>query len=253
MANWKVVGQDFAEDWQFILSTGRLPFFKPFALLALAAPLVTGTGKDIPLGSLAFLPLWLAGLLSMAIVAVTYRFCPRFIRQYENYGIYQGLGNSHRWILWEFYNLREDYSSKVDMISEVINKKLARKPSKVQRPKYPPVATNFVDGFYTKGPQFVGREMELPLLFDNHVYVLSYQENEPALEKRIRELYWIIYSDLTKSSRWARKLIWCMFALVIVLFVFAVALGAWHFAMGGELIGHPVHCSPQLVAVCGFA
>jgi hypothetical protein len=115
------VSRWFRFDWNYILATGRLPAFKPTAIVLAVMPILANVATFIPIINTShFWLLWAASISSLIAFVVTRICCPPFIREYESYDAYEKKGHSHRWIIWNFHLARKDFSNQDNVISETI-------------------------------------------------------------------------------------------------------------------------------------
>ncbi|TDW31884.1 hypothetical protein EV128_108211 [Rhizobium azibense] len=215
--------------WQHILSTGRLPAFKPVAIVLAAAPLVANVAIVAPLSTPGFWFIWSGSVMSLLAFAVTWVRCPAFIRNNENYDVYQKKGHSPRWILWEFYNNFVDQPEAMKrLLKESIEKGISFAASSVQDPliygaapiTIPP---ENIEAAMAK-PVNANRDLYLPFWIGGERFVMSIQEDDPKATAKERELFWIISSNLLSSRPVSRFVNWLLYAVTAGLFVTALLI-----------------------------
>jgi hypothetical protein len=223
----KPVSSWYRFDWQYVLSTGRLPAFKPVAVVLTAMPILTEFASVVPIKTEHFWLIWGASVASLAAFAATSIRCPQLIREYEKYDDFSKVGHSHRWIGWIFYNNLSLYQDIRKLYFELIDKQLAYPADlQVDQTQYAACPLNITS---TSGPSATmpvnaNRDLYIGISLDNQRFVIPIQEDDPKLESKQKELFWIIYSNLTSSRKWSRSFIWCLYALSAMLFVSAVLL-----------------------------
>jgi hypothetical protein len=120
----------FRFDWHYVLAAGRLPAVKPvvfvLALMPILKDLPTVIPKEVatfaPLNLATFWLLWGASVSSLIAFAITRVRCPSFVREYEKFDDYDKVGHSHRWIAWQFYLNRNDFSDFGRIVHELVDK-----------------------------------------------------------------------------------------------------------------------------------
>lgn len=226
----KPVSKWFLLDWQFILATGRMPVLKPAAVVISALPIVTDIAQVIPISTTGFWLFWVASILSLCSVALTYIFCPKFIRDYEDFKAFNEMGHTHRWIVWLFHTNLDTYDDRKHVVRETIDKALTLKTDEYLAPAIYavcPVCFSYrpaSDDPFVSQPVNIHRDIYVPMWVDRERYVLALQETDPQLETKIKELFWIIFTDLTKKAPLARHVIWGLYAIILVLTIAALAI-----------------------------
>jgi hypothetical protein len=225
----KAVSKWFMLDWQFILATGRMPVFKPAAAVITALPFVTDFARLVPISTVGFWLLWAASVLSLVTFALTY-FCPKFIRDYEDFNKYSEMGHTHRWIVWLFYGNLGSYNDKEYVIRETVDKLLTHQTDdRLTEAEYAVCPIDFgpqpaVGQVFAGKPVNIHRDIYVTLWIEGRRHVLALQESDPRLEIKIKELFWIIFTDLTKKAPQVRRLIWFLYAIIALLTICALAL-----------------------------
>jgi hypothetical protein len=133
--------RNFNYDWQFLRDFFRIYYLRylvqwfaivPLVLVALAdmpdrlAVRVTQNQYFIVNFALPFTwwLLWLSSVLYIIGWILYVLFGPAFIRRYTNYGAYQVLQHSERWIIWEWYYFLKRSAQATD-VDDLIEKQLA--------------------------------------------------------------------------------------------------------------------------------
>jgi hypothetical protein len=212
-------------DWQYVLSTGRLPAFKPVAVVLTAMPLLNELTSVIPIKTNSFWLIWVASVSSLFAFATTYIFCPRFVREYERYDDYAKVGHSHRWIGWLLYNNRCLFKNRQRLFEELIEKQIALRASALLDPDecYACPAIFPTSGPLTlMQPVNANRDLFIGMRLNGDRYVIPLQEADPNLSAREKELFWIIYTNLTSTRKPARLFVWFLFATSGVLLTIAL-------------------------------
>jgi len=100
------VSKWYPYDWQFAKDIGQIPLIKEATLIIAIAPFLAfllGSTQIPHLGDFPTRLFWLASVVFISARVIFYCGCPRFIRDYRDFGDYASRQNSHRWIVWEFY------------------------------------------------------------------------------------------------------------------------------------------------------
>lgn len=226
----KPVSKWFVLDWQFILATGRFPVFKPAAAVITALPFVTDVARVVPITTTGFWLFWTASVLSLVTFGLTHVFCPDFVRKYEDYAAFEKMGHTHRWMLWLLQLNEGNFISKDYVIRETVEKGLTRPVTALFKKRSAmPNAINFGaipsnSSVVIGKPANVSRDLYVPLWIDGSQYLLTFLEDDPKLDLKTKELFWIIYSDLTKSGPVIRRIIWFLYATIFLLTVVGIGL-----------------------------
>ncbi len=215
----QMVSRFYTLDWQFATRVGHLSLLRSAALVISAMPIVIelsrgafGVSWPIPL-SLRLT--WISSVVYLGCWLVLYLRCPKFIKQYRDYGEFVQKQHSHRWILWEFYNNRQLITSLPRLISEALQKGVAVRAEKIDEPTvyaccpvYPKDAFITAHGIYP--PVNVNRDLIVPVVLDRERIVLALQETDPNLAQKEKELFWILLTQLTKERPKSRILFWIL-------------------------------------------
>jgi hypothetical protein len=219
-----------AFHWQYILSTGRLPAFKPVAVVLAAAPMVANVAIVAPLSTPGFWFIWCGSVTSLLAFFFTWWRCPPFIKDYENFDIYQKKGHTIRWILWTFQRTFADADQVrlTKLLHETVEKgisyrydaardstvyaltPLMEKPPGPDAEVFAPVNEN--------------RDLYVPFQLNSRYHVMTIQEDDPKATVKERELFWIICSNLLSSRPYSRLLVWLLYAVTAGFFVAALLI-----------------------------
>lgn len=214
--------------WQYILATGRLPAFKPVAIVLAAAPLVANAAIVAPLSTPGFWFIWSGSVASIAAFLVTWLGCPAFIRSYEDFESYQKKGHSTRWILWQFYHNFNSHSDLKRVLRESVDKGISCLVSSVRDPSVYGVSPILTAPKQTDAtilpPVNANRDLYVPFWLDGKPHVMTIQEDDPKATAKEQELFWIISSRLLSSRPVVRFFNWSLYGITAALFTAALAI-----------------------------
>src|SRR5262245_604822 len=147
------VSRRYRLDWQYAADVNKIPFVREAALLISIAPFV---GFLFPSSfpqlleardsSLVLWMLWGAALAFILARLLYYFTCPKFIREYHDFGQYDARQHSHRWIVWEFYHNLESLSGWRQIVKETSSKGLAVELKQLSGDLPERLGATFVDG-----------------------------------------------------------------------------------------------------------
>lgn len=225
----KPVSEWFLLDWQFILATGRFPVFKPAAVVISTLPLISDVARVVPIATTGFWLFWLASVLSLITFAVTHVFCPDFIRRYEDYSAFDKMGHTHRWIGWLFYLNLKNFSNRDYVVRETLAKGITEPVTELSKTNNSISKVEFSESVSNSDtsvgvPANIHRDLYLPIWIDGSKHVLGLFENDPKLAAKVKELFWIMYSDLAKKNVTARQVIWLLYAAILSLTIVGIGL-----------------------------
>jgi len=215
------VSKYFRRDWQFIVDYIRTPIAKEAATIVIATPAVLeleviktilgGTvSKSIGLT-------WMAAFTYIVFVLFGYFTCPKFVREYRDFGEYSKRQHSNRFIGWELQNaLRLTDDDK--LIDELIEKGLVEKIQELDVKKV--IAAGLpaekIGRYILYGPNNVGVDLILYFRLQYEVYKLVIDDSKIAAESTIqRNLFWVIYTKLAKIWPKRRYFTWALFTLSV--------------------------------------
>ena len=213
-------------DWQYAIDRSRLPFLRPASLIIGFMPLIK-EGIRTVFGSTTELPFsiwiyWIAAisfLISWTILTIS---CPQFLLEYRDFGQYKKRKHSHRWIVWEFYNIIKSLKGWKTITQETLHKKISFKCSspanhlcrRLSPLFFKELDPDSIDVFY---PINEGRDIYLPINLYGEKVVLSLQEEDPELAEKEKELFWILYTQAAKEKKAQRVAFWIFFYISLVL------------------------------------
>ena len=94
------VSKWYRYDWQFALDVSRAPFLRRAALVISVMPLIIAAFQHLPefLRPAVPLSLWLTWIASVLVIvaSVVTNACPKFVREYRDFGEYKKRQHSHR-------------------------------------------------------------------------------------------------------------------------------------------------------------
>ena len=218
-----LVNTEYRKDWQFAMDVMIKPIVKPATSVIFIVPILLGilnieifNGVEFPFQ----LPLtlwlsWASAILYLIALTIYRVYCPKFIQEYRDFGQFSKREHSHRWIVWEFYYniikyetwelLRESYDKNISLeadineINEYFNSKIDEK-AKIDMLK----------------PKVEERNIILPFKLENNKkYLLKISEEDNELNEKEKELFWILYTSLTKQNETARTWFWRVIFLMI--------------------------------------
>ena len=223
-----VVSRWYRYDWQYAVDICSFSLLKEAALLISLTPVIISISASIFPSLRAVdtipIPLWLFWGASVAFVlawAVVYFRCPKFIREYRDFGQYSLRKHSHRWIVWEFYNNLESLSGWQNIVRETGSKGLSTdlkqlSPSIVKQlgSEFAALPTMELKVFK---PININRDIFLPIHVDGQKLVLPMEESDPLLEQKEKELFWILYTQAAKERQFSRIVFWILIGIAALL------------------------------------
>jgi hypothetical protein len=212
-------------DWQYVLKTGRLPAFKPVAIVITAAPLIGNINQVVSISTTGFWIMWSASVASLAAFGLSSYFCPRFIREYETYEQYNSVGHSHRWLVWLFHENLRLFPDPAKVLRETVDKRLSFPAGPLHQEGIidatPVMPTSPIDESALK-PVNANRDLYMGFWLDGQRYVLAIQEADPEHDAKARELFWIISAALLKSRPVPRFIVWSLYVLTAGLLLYTL-------------------------------
>jgi hypothetical protein len=224
------VSKWFRFDWQYILKTGRLPAFKPVTFILAGMPMVVEIARIVSINTTGFWLLWCASIASLLAFAVTFVRCPAFVREYERFDDYEEYGHSHRWIGWLFYNNYSVYSKPENVVREAVEKGLTvRADAVLSASEFAVSPIISADSKPEKGiailkPTVANRDLYIGLWIDGLRHVMALQEEDPKIRENTKELFWLMFTDLTSSRLYARIVVWSLYGIAFVLSAIALLM-----------------------------
>ena len=217
------VSKYFRRDWQFIVDYVRMPIAKEAATILVATPAVLELDviKTILGGSVSKTIglTWLAAFTYVIFVLVGYFVCPKFVREYRDFGEYSKREHSNRFIGWELQNaLRLTKDDK--LIDELIEKGLVKKVAEedVKRIVATGLSSEDIGRYKVYGPNNVGVNLHTYFRTGYDMYSLTIDDTCVDEHSTFqRNLFWVIYTKLAKLWPKRRYLVWSLFNLSIFL------------------------------------
>jgi hypothetical protein len=221
-------------DWQYAADVNKIPFVQEAALLISITPILvflasTAFPKINATGTSAF-PLWMLWAAAMAFIfaRMLYYFgCPKFIREYRDFGQYAARQHSHRWIVWEFYHNLESLAGWRQIVKETSSKCLTVDFDQLPTDVAARLASEFdntsADDLKVLPPKNIDRDIYLLIYADGKKLALPIREADPDLPKKEKELFWILYTQAAKERPFLRGVYWVLIAVAIAL-VFLTAM-----------------------------
>jgi hypothetical protein len=227
-------------DWQYAVDKARLPLISQASATIAAMPVLVNAGF---FGNVFRTPtspsLWLAwasAMLFLAAYAVVSVRCPRFIQEYRDFGEYTKRDHSHRWVVWEFYNNIERLRGWQDLIAECEIKGIADAFASLapeeQAAIGPSFTANAKPGVRLIMPVNYKRNIYLPVERGAERIVIYLREDDPDLDKKVKEAFWILYSQAVKERPVSRFLFWLLWYLFVASAAGAIGWNAWSAVAG---------------------
>ena len=226
------VGRLYSLDWQHLLDTWRRPFLRPATIVISVAPMLANTPLVRGVLPPTFILTWLASLLVVAMWVTVLVACPRFLREYRDFGVYRSRQHSHRWILWEFYYTAPTLPKWSELLTEVRSKRLTQPIEGL--PQLGEAAGKATDSSESGGmtihrPVNVDRDLVCLLDFGDASEILVMAEGERLAVEKERELFWIIYSRAASARPRVRFVCWLLLVLAGLLFLSNVIVNVVRF------------------------
>lgn len=199
-------------------------------------PILLSVDNIVSLPISNFWVLWWAALFFLIAYVLLRLSAPAFVQDYQYFSQFYDQKHSHRWIVWQFEkNLRIVPDVKY-LLAETVRKEISflassKLPQNICRhdQQFPASAGNEVEVY---APNNVGRDIYLPFRMDNKKYILPMQEDDPALEQKQKELFWILLSALGSSRVVLRQAFWLLMAAALSLFAYSVSNNISRVAFG---------------------
>lgn len=230
------VSDQFTRDWQYLVDLLRIPFVKQASAIIAAMPALASTtlmerlfGDDVPTSAWFT---WAASVLYLLFFVTAFVFCPRFIREYRDFGEYEARKHSKRFIGWELEKLLAKTKSR-RVITELIEKGIAEKldPTDEKRVLAMSLKRREIGDKWTLlRPNNVGFDLhfyffEKNLLDVYEVYIDDTQDDPKSTLER--NIFWTIYGKYAASWRRLRNFLWFIFISVVLLFLAAAAMNVF--------------------------
>lgn len=219
-------------DWQYAVDVSRIHVLPIASIIIALMPLLLSAktilaafGGSIPL---TLWLLWPASVCFVMACALVYSVCPKFIREYRDFGQYKHRQHSHRWIVWEFYNNLESLAGWKSIVRETFHKGITCEFKDITDEDARHALANFPqrtadDSVQVFTPINVKRDIYLPMYCDDKPWVLALRENDPDLAFKEKELFWILYAQAAKERPGWRRVFWTLIFISVALVVANVA------------------------------
>jgi hypothetical protein len=229
----EAVSKYFRRDWQFIVDYLRTPVLKEASTAIAAAPALLDfnfLNQHVGAGvSKAISFTYTAAVIYILFYLCGYFSCPKFIREYRDFGEYDKRKHSKRFIGWELMNaLRVTRDEK--LIDELIEKGLLTRVAASDTSKILATALprETVGKYTVLGPNNVGIDLYIYFRTGSAMYKLFLKEHEPDPDDTTqRVLFWVMYTTLTKSKPIWRYATWLLFNAAIGIFLLSVIVSVY--------------------------
>lgn len=213
------VSKHYRFDWQFAIELSRVTGLRFLSILFLVIPIIIGINEatSLKIPDLLYVS---AASFFFAVLIILFR-SPRFIQEYSDYGKYLERKNSHRWIVWQLYTYLDALEDWGGVIRETVSKGLSVKVGSIADEQIREKILDALEGFRSEDalvaavPIIVQRDIYLPFIIDQADYVLFMKEDEETLEKKEKELFWIIFTAAAKQYKIARAICWVFIVIAI--------------------------------------
>jgi hypothetical protein len=201
-------------DWNYAIRLARFPFLRPASMIIAIMPIVQQFSSYVPIKFENMRLTWLASILFLIGLVVLRLRAPTFILNYQDYEQFRTHGHSQRWIIWEFSNTLRTVGQVVYLAKETREKLLSvqvRSALSFDVYRACPVFPEQHSPTEIYPPRNVNRDIYLPMRIDGHRYVLPFQETDPELEQKEKELFWILLVGCARERPVARTIVWSFF------------------------------------------
>ena len=189
----------------------------PASVVIAIVPMVISSTFTISLldGSIKFslFALWAASVSFVLSLVMLHFGCPKFIKEYRDFGQYKQRQHSHRWIVWLFYHNLKKLSGWEKIVQETLPKDIAHEPTTSieadickKHPDFEQLPDK--DRIQPFEPVNVGRDIYLPIHCNGKKLVISMKEADAKLDHKEKELFWILYSAAAKEHLAWRIFFW---------------------------------------------
>lgn len=209
------VSRHYRFDWQYAVDIYRQTSLRLVSLILFVVPLLLDIRDEIPFViPLNVWFLWYSSVSFIISLLIITFFCPRFIREYRDFGQYQSRQHSHRWIVWEFHNTIESLQGWKNIVKETVPKGISYKVVDFKDEKIrAEVEKSFNEASVQKDvaiykPININRDIYMPIELSGEKFVLFLEETDQLLPKKEQELFWILYSQAAKERVIARVIYW---------------------------------------------
>lgn len=248
----KGVAKNFRFDWQFLIAASRINSALSLATLFSLIAIVTKFADLINLGTPALICLIVAAAeYALAIMVIKTR-APQILQEYPDYQSYVDKKHSHRWVLWQFYHGVQMLKNGAKLLQETIEKKLSSDITKLPRSRLP-LNASFSRTCIARSVTITQSDgssptydmcVYVPYNFDRDLimgftikssldgverrYVLPIREDDPKVELKIKELFWITLTEAARENPVSRWIAWTLVRTSGMLLIVAVILAVGH-------------------------
>lgn len=214
------VSKLFRFDWNKIIAIAGTPALRPASVVIAVMPMLQDLSGSLNIDLQNAWFLWIASLLFLGALALI-KFCgPSLIVDYPHYEAFKEHGHSHRWMLWLYTHALPNVPRPVHLLDEAIAKDLAypiddscfdpvrEAIGSMPARRYPNAAAEVVSK-----PAQVNRDIYLKFWSAADAYILPLEEDDSKLEQKVKELFWITYTDFASSKPKVRCLIWLLYGV----------------------------------------
>nr|WP_319384389.1 hypothetical protein [uncultured Roseibium sp.] len=245
------VGSNFKRDWPYLIAASRINSVLSVATLFSVIAIITRLSNLEDLGAKAlyvFLSAAATYLLAIAIIKLK---APAILQEFPNYSDFKAQENSHRWILWEFFYGIQALKAGFRLLPQTIFKRLSVNVNSISRSGMP---TKKAFEKFAREEEIIVRNKEKkdekyiiklyePVNFGRDLligfstldeekvekkYVLPIREDDPHLEAKSKELFWILFTDAAKENPGIRSVAWFLVKLSGFLLILSVVLAVYN-------------------------
>lgn len=232
----RAVSPNYRLDWNYAVQVVRIPTLTLAAQIIVSAPILTQFSSLLNFHHLQVILIWASALSFLIGYVVLLIRMPLFLRENPNFKTYQDRGNAHRWILWNFDQNFNAFLDPPHALREMIDKGLAYRVGDLSPGPdvfgVTPITEDFPapknKSLQLLKPVNFNNDLYLPIFLDGDRYILPIQQSDPNVDKREKEIFWIIYTALASTrlkSRWA---VWILFVVSAGCFIAAIGIILFH-------------------------
>lgn len=261
------VTKSFRSDWQFLIGASRMSSALSLATLFSVIAIVTKFADLVNLGTYA-LACFIAAVVFYAVAIGIIKFrAPQILQEYPDFKSYDDKKHSHRWVLWQFYHAIQSLEHGFKLLEETVAKKLSKDVAAMSRSRLP-LTTAFKGNCLAKSVEITQSDgstptynfcVHEPINFDRDLimaftmrssvdgiekkYVLPIRESDEKLDLKVKELFWIVFTEAAKENPGSRWIAWSLVRLASALLILAVVLAVGHVLLTPK---------PQTLSPCCF-
>jgi hypothetical protein len=235
----KPVSPFFRFDWNYALKVARFPVIRPASIVISLMPILADVMNWLSVYIANVWLLWTASICFLAGYCILKVRAPPFIQEYQFYSQYEGLGHSHRWIVWQFYHNLRSLSGWEQIVRETKQKLLSLRCDRIVDLAVcrlsPVFGLSRAQPIEVAAPIQVDRDIYLPIRVGDERIVLPMQESDPELPLKQKELFWILLTQCAKERPLARSIVWLFFGVSLLLYLLTVINNVVRVALGDSL------------------